>query len=272
MTVLERPLDGVDVYGPKDEAFADELVRSGKSFVVCYLDGSAGRSGKCATRDWLRILRSRGIRYGFVFETDGRPDGTFAQGELHAELADQDLEYLEEIGAPVAIAFDEDVLDPDDDVEYLNGWHDRKVADPEGNIGELGVYGGERICAKVLRGEWPAITWVWQTIAWSRTRPLPGAHLYQYETGSSAIGDGREPPRIAGVSVDLDRCFDDIALTKEEEMDQATFDHMANSWCQRIYGPALEAELRQRLSENSSEDVTHAIAGAVKAVGERLTQ
>ena len=225
-----------------------------------YLDGSQGRSGKCITTAELGFHRAHDLAVGFVFETDGRAQTTYADGWGDGQLALLDATYLDLRPGTVIFnaQFDFDVAYPGDYVEYANGFYDALQSYPPGPL-KFGIYGGQRIIEHA-QVNWPGVVALWQTLAWSQARPLPYVHIFQYATGSTGAG------KVCGVDVDLNHCYDESVLTKGADMTEEQVRAIMRDFIANEYGPALEAELQQRFADNSSADV----AAAIKAVSQKL--
>ncbi len=243
---------GVDYMSTQDAARVAALKASGLGFVCRYYDGSGGTSAKCLDAAEAQALIAAGLQIFTVFETAptdvayfsrarGRSDGDAAR--TAAQAAGQPARF------PIFFAVDYDASDADlvgPITEYFNGVNERLAG-----AYPIGVYGSFRVC-QFAKAHWPAVPRLWQTYAWSGGQKADGLDLYQYQNDL----------QIGGVSVDRDEAYvagwgpaeEDVT---EDQVKQILKDYLAN-----VYGPALEAELRQLKHDT--------VAEAVKAVGAKL--
>jgi hypothetical protein len=138
-------------------------IKAFHAFVMRYLTGS----GKAVSRVEIDALHAQGLGVGFVFEsTAGRSAAGRAAGTADARAA---LSAANALGVPAAVplffAVDFDAV-PTQVARYFAG-----VSSVLG--ARAGVYGSYTITTAGLA------PWRWQTMAWSRGKIDPQAHLIQ---------------------------------------------------------------------------------------------
>lgn len=170
-------LEGIDALNPPSSA---QIKAAGKSFVVRYT--------RNVTVAELMADRVAGLATVLVFETSGVDfTGLAAQGQLDAQLAQQQMSAVGVRDQPVYFAIDASTSLLVDVNDYLSGC--------AGVVGlqNTGVYGSYSVVSAALAGRYAA--YAWQTYAWSNGQLDPNAHLYQYLNGQT----------LDGFTVDLDR-------------------------------------------------------------------
>lgn len=123
--------------------------------------------------------------------TEKRALEGYSAGEIDAKKA---LQQARDIGMPedrpIYFALDWDFGSSDQIKinDYLRGC--KSVV----GLARVGAYGGYFVLQRCFDAG--VITWGWQTVAWSKGKIEPRAHLYQYDTATRYVG---------GTSVDLNR-------------------------------------------------------------------
>lgn len=167
------------------------LASAGFRFVCRYL--SYDRSGKNLTAAEASSLRGHGINVVLNWEA-GKYDvlGGHATGVKQARDAQAQAHAL---GAPadIPIYFSCDLDARGNDLAAVTQY----MAGAQSVIGKarMGMYGGIDQLDHVYKAG--AISWLWQTYAWSGGRVHPRAHIYQYQNGV----------RTDGADTDLDRAL-----------------------------------------------------------------
>lgn len=179
--------EGID-YSFGSGITATQIKAAGKAFVCRYL--ATLPNPKCITKAEFTNLRSAGLNVVLVWETTAdRPLAGHAAGAADAKAADAQAAALGAPGIPLYFACDFDAAPGQQAAinAYCQG-----VASVIGHA-RTGLYGSYYVIERAFNAK--AITYGWQTYAWSGGQWDSRAQLQQY----------RNAVRIGPADVDLDR-------------------------------------------------------------------
>ena len=247
---------GIDYSNTQSDATHACFKANGIDFVCRYYDASGGKSAKTLDKKEADALHAAGLQIFTVYETLGNHIEYFTreQGTFDGVIARAAAQAAGQPGQqPIFFAVDFETSDGDlagPITEYFNGVYEAMAA-----VYPLGVYGSYRTCA-FAQAHWPVVRHQWQTYAWSYGQKLAGIDVYQHLNDQT----------LCGVNVDFDEGFVSGWAGEEAEMTEQQVRQIAlaavKDYLNNVYGPALEAELRQLHGD--------AVADAVKAVATKL--
>ena len=249
----------------------------GATGVARYLVSDPDTDPRAIPRTEVDDAHALGMSVHFFFEMDPRSPAYFthAQGVTDCEAA---IRHLDQLAAPrgTVVYFAVDAppsqIPPDAIVPYFNGVDEAAQASAERIV--AGIYGFEAH-VELARAAFPNIG---KHLAQTYGTPRGALDLWQHEQRRGLCG---------GVDVDVDDCTvpgwapeegaTGMAITKTQyiEKDAATgqsLEDLVKATVRVIYAneiaPGLEDEILQRVAAGEQD----AVAKAIRAVGERLTQ
>lgn len=178
-------VEGVDY--SYDRPNPHDLVAAGKVFACRYLSDNPDKN---LTRAEADTGAAAGLWWCVVWEEHGGANAMPA-----AQAAQESVRQAQALGIPAgrpiycAIDWDAQPHEFNDIETYLREYG--------ANLGQyqVGMYGSEQVCRAMLdRG---AVTWAWQTYAWSGSALDPRAQMYQYSNNVQCVG----------ANVDLNKAF-----------------------------------------------------------------
>ncbi len=236
-------------------ATLDELrafVAAGAAGIVRYIRLSDADPTEI-TRQEVVDAHSVGLEVLFVIESNPTFPGYFTavNGERDAQRC---LAFLDALGAPAAVPFYLPVdtnIDPNLTLPYFNAADPIIQASPRAGSG--GVYGYETM-VEFARSEFGNLgRHLWQTYG----NPHYPLDLWQ-----------RQQTNVGGVTVDINDCY--IEGWKGADMNEAQVRAIVADYLANTYGPALEAELVQRFSDNDDAVTKAAVAASLRAASAKL--